>query len=141
MSFGFVGKGIAAVRNKVVDLVSKNMEQAGAQAVSWARELVPYDTGATSESIAYYWSRSTMTLTLLAQTKYSVFLEFGTRKMAARPFLRPTISEVSKAFGLAKTEIQLPTAPQKYQAGYEKQIARGRGFKKVIVGIRKLTKR
>lgn len=119
------------IRSKVVDLVAARMEQMGAQAVSIAKELVPKDTHQTEDSIAYIWSRQTMTMTLYADTSWSIFLEMGTSRMAPRPFLRPAIMQVGRQFG-GTAEIQFPTAPARYQAGYRKQAEHHKRVKTVI---------
>ncbi len=62
-----------------------------------AKDRCPKDTGALSESIRYTVSRRTLTAAVHAggkvvngvDTYYAHFIEYGTKKMSARPFLIP----------------------------------------------------
>ncbi len=57
--------------------------------VSYAQRIVPVRTGFLRSSINY--EVSGLTLWLRADARYAVYVEFGTRRMAARPYVRPTI--------------------------------------------------
>lgn len=73
------------------------------------QSVTPVDTGELRGSESQ--SAGGKTLTLTAGTDHGVYVEFGTRKMAAQPFMRPTVegaagqvaaeitSAVSGAFG------------------------------------------
>jgi HK97 gp10 family phage protein len=118
-----------------LDKVAAKMEQAGAQAVSIAKDLVPVRTGQLQASVSYQFNKQKMELTIICDKFYGVFVDRGTRKMAARPFLTPAVQYVRKQFGLDNVSGQFSTTPAQYQAGYQRQIA-GSGFKRVIVGNR-----
>lgn|GEM_PF-2510844 len=53
-----------------------------------ARKKAPYRTGRLRSSIKALKGR------IEAQAPYAIFIEHGTKKMKAKPFLRPAISEV-----------------------------------------------
>jgi hypothetical protein len=74
------------------------MHVAGQAMVGIAKALVPVDTGLLRSTIAYSYAPDTKTLTLHADTGYSLFVETGTHKMAARPYLRPAMNAAGPAF-------------------------------------------
>ena len=69
----------------------KFLIQVGKDAVRWARFYVPVDTGELQASIGFTYQQREKRLTLHADTHYAYFVEFGTRFMLPRPFLRPAI--------------------------------------------------
>jgi len=77
---------IRVVANRVVD-------EEMARVTERARELAPVRTGRLRNSI---YRRKTGFLGWMvgAAVFYAGFVEFGTRKMSARPYLRPAIEEV-----------------------------------------------
>ena len=72
----------------VTQIAARNVE-------TKAKEKCPYDTGATRDSIeARDISRERMIeWTVGPTTFYAPFLEYGTSKMAARPYLTPAIEK------------------------------------------------
>lgn len=52
-----------------------------------------FDTGDTYRTIDYQVNEQNKSVTVGAQMWYSPFLEFGTHKMPARPFIKPGILE------------------------------------------------
>lgn len=57
----------------------------------FARDLVPVDTGYLQSSIkAVHLSKYSQ---VVANAKYAGYVEFGTWKMAAQPYLRPALAE------------------------------------------------
>jgi hypothetical protein len=79
-------------------LVEQRMHVAGQSMVAMAKALVPVDTGLLKSKIYYTYAPATKTLTLHADTGYSLFVEQGTHKMAPRPYLRPAINAFAPAF-------------------------------------------
>jgi len=63
------------------------LDNAGAAIVDHARGLVPIRTGALYNSIYYEVDEEQLSVTAGAAASYAAFVELGTRKMAARPFL------------------------------------------------------
>lgn len=84
--------------NWVDRLVEQRMHVAGQAMVGIARALVPVDTGLLKSTITYTYLPDTKTLTLHADTGYALFVEQGTYKMAARPYLRPALNAAGPAF-------------------------------------------
>ena len=62
-----------------------------------AQRLVPYDTGATHDSIDGFVTGSTITME--ATTPYAADLEYGTSRMGARPYLLPAIQQTLPMLG------------------------------------------
>lgn len=63
------------------------LNQAIEPAWELSRKLVPYRTGFLHDSI--YTEVDAKRAKLIASAPYAGYVEFGTRKMAARPYLRP----------------------------------------------------
>ncbi|EKB54463.1 HK97-gp10 family putative phage morphogenesis protein [Facklamia hominis] len=57
-----------------------------------------YSTGATRRSITLNLSNGDMTATVKPGTHYSVYVEYGTRKMAAQPFVKPSFNAQKNKF-------------------------------------------
>lgn len=101
-----------AFRKSVHDEIAARLAKAGAIGVQVARQRVPVATGRTRASIGYTFDRSTMTIQIFATSRWAVFIEMGTSRMPARPFLRPALAAVGRAFGGGiSTEMGLPNAP------------------------------
>lgn len=73
------------------DVMREALSEIGERAVSYAKDDVAVDTGATRDSIDY--SVDGNTLTLGANTPQALFVEIGTQRMPARPYLRPALEE------------------------------------------------
>ncbi|MDU5415578.1 MAG: HK97 gp10 family phage protein [Cutibacterium avidum] len=65
----------------------------------------PVDTGATRESIHTTASAGDMAAEIGPTTTYAPFLEWGTRHMEARPFMRPALDDVTPGFVRAMEQI------------------------------------
>ncbi|MEM1524587.1 MAG: HK97 gp10 family phage protein [Nitrososphaerales archaeon] len=83
---------------EVRESLEKWVEEMSERAYQIARERVPVRTGYLRSTIyktkAPFLGRYTFILGAYAD--YAGFVEFGTRKMRARPYLRPAIDEVRK---------------------------------------------
>ena len=69
------------------DSIAQALDQAGAQICDIARTIVPVRTGFLRSTIGY--SADGLTLELTASAYYAGFVEFGTRRMKAEPYMRP----------------------------------------------------
>src|SRR5579863_3879254 len=104
----------------VRDQTMGRLERAAQKGTAVAKRLVPVDTGQTRDSIGYTIDRKALEVTIHADTRWAIFLEFGTRFMRARPFLRPALAAAAQEFGGGlNTAVSLPNAPTKYQQGYK----------------------
>lgn len=115
----FGDRAKAAIRQSL----DARMDQAGKAIVARARELAPVETGKLRDSISYMYSTSTMTLTIHADMPYSGFVEFGTTRMSARPYLRPALAAASDLFFTTSTAavMDFSETDAKYAAGMQAQ--------------------
>ncbi len=105
---------VAAVHRQV----DTRMRAMGNHGVQVARDLVPVDTGQTRDSIGFTFDQATQTLELYADTRWAIFLELGTSRMEARPFLRPALAAMAALWGGGNLAMGLRNAPEKYASGY-----------------------
>lgn len=72
------------------EAVGNALGEIGQRAVGYAQEIVPVDTGALRDSISYEATESE--LTVFADTEYASYVELGTSRQAAQPYLKPSIT-------------------------------------------------
>lgn len=78
---------------RLKDIRSKTaraLEVIGGTAEGYAKQLCPVDTGNLRNSIAHE-MRSENTVAVGSNVHYAPFVELGTRKMRAQPYLRPAV--------------------------------------------------
>lgn len=66
-----------------------------------AMRTVPVDTGNLKRSILVDVADDGKSATVTATADYAAYVEYGTRKMSARPFMRPAAEEVAREMGIA----------------------------------------
>jgi len=114
MPVGLIWNGPSA-RSWVLQKFDSAMNRAGEAVVEEARRLVPVDTGRLRASIGFTYSTSRRVLTVYADEFYAAFVEFGTSKMAAQPFLRPALGLFPRLLGLVvTTQVQFSNTPEQY---------------------------
>jgi hypothetical protein len=86
-------------RDAIQREVAARLQRAGAAGVAVAREHVPVRTGRTRAAVTATVDRATLTLEIRAEARWAVFIELGTRRRPARPFLRPALVAAIKALG------------------------------------------
>ena len=77
------GKQARTATNRELDLSSKRIER-------MAKTKAPVDTGALKNSI-FSAKAGDLTYKVTAPQHYAIFVEKGTRKMRAQPYLRPSL--------------------------------------------------
>jgi len=96
MSFGFrivhddFTPKLADAPGKIKQFVTENMTEVGAEMMSYSRSIVPVRTGWLRSSIFFQISME-LEAQFGAAATYALFVEYGTWKMAARPFIRPAL--------------------------------------------------
>lgn len=98
-------KGVQGLQNKLRALVP-NTRRAVREAValtallteSDAKLFAPVDTGRLRASIHTNISENGLRAEVVAQTDYAIFLETGTRRQRAQPFLEPALNKNRAAF-------------------------------------------
>lgn len=95
-----------AARRLVEAAAERQLRRAGAAVVAHARRLAPVRTGALRDSIGYEVRRAPRgpVLVVFAAVPYAIYVEFGTSRMGARPYLRPAIAQVFRG-SLANTPV------------------------------------
>jgi HK97 gp10 family phage protein len=69
--------------------IADQFEILGEEMVDLARSIVPVRTGFLRDSIFHQVVESDLNLTFGATADYADYVEFGTSRMAARPYIRP----------------------------------------------------
>ena len=90
---------VRSIRNRlgadrVVPVIRRNTSQAQAKAM----RLAAVDTGFMKRSITMRLDISGLAGYITAGAEYSPYLEYGTRKMDAQPFMRPAAREQAPIF-------------------------------------------
>lgn len=84
--------------DKVKRVVSRNGDELMDKMKSKADFKKGYATGATKESITREFLDDGFTVEVGPTTEYSEYVEYGTRKMEAQPFIRPAQEEQKEIF-------------------------------------------
>lgn len=95
-----IPKLIAGARALTIAAVDKTAHDIEAT----AKDIAPYDTGATKASIQVT-DTGEFSRQVSAGTDYSEFLEYGTTRMVARPFMTPAAEQHKPAFEQAMSQI------------------------------------
>ena len=74
------------------------VRSAGADLQSKAQDNAPVDSGTLKRSITLEIEDGGMTAVVAPHTDYAAYQEYGTRYMAAHPYLEPALEEVAPKF-------------------------------------------
>lgn len=89
---------VATKLEKVRDVVQKNTGDLQKKAVANAQFTKGYSTGATRRSITSEIGDAGLVGRVKAGTHYAVYVENGTRKMEAQPFMKPAKEAIEPQF-------------------------------------------
>lgn len=69
--------------------------------INRAKELCPVDTGALRSSLGFEQGRDSRSVfvDIYARREYAPYVEFGTSRAHAQPYLRPALAEAARDFG------------------------------------------
>lgn len=70
-----------------------------------AQNVVPVDTGALKNSISTEVAANDMSAIVAPHMNYDIYVEFGTSKMSARPYLFPAAEKVKPEFMAAMVKV------------------------------------
>lgn len=70
-----------------------------------AKNRVPVDTGALKNSISTEFEDGGLTGIIAPHMEYATFVEFGTRRMSAQPYMTPAAEVVKPAFEAAMKQM------------------------------------
>lgn len=90
---------------KVPGLVSEIVRKAALDVEGQAKTFVPIDTGALHDSIDVQ-MEGDLTAVIAPHTEYAAFVEFGTFKMSAQPYMTPAAEAVRPAYVQALTQLE-----------------------------------
>lgn len=99
MDFEFNWNGPAVIDEVEARLV-RQMNDLGHQVVDIAQLYAPKRTGFLASSIHAETDPATLTLTILVDAPYGIFVEYGTRYMSPQPYLRPALNTVGPIYGI-----------------------------------------
>lgn len=81
--------------DEILDALDEQIEAAltevGMQAETYAKQLAPVDTGRLRNSLTYEVDAPNKSVTIGSAVEYAPFVENGTSRRIAKPFLRPAI--------------------------------------------------
>lgn len=99
----------AAILRSAKASIDRALEILGGTAEGYAKQLCPVDTGNLRNSIAHERSTSEENTMLVgSNVHYAPFVELGTVKMTARPYLRPAIeNHTSEYKKIVEQELKL----------------------------------
>jgi HK97 gp10 family phage protein len=95
------------------DECTSRLDDFGRTFVAIARARVPIDTGQTHASIGYIIKTDVLHVTCYADTWWAVYVEYGTSRTRAQPFMRPAMAEAAPMLvgpGGGSASIKFPTA-------------------------------
>lgn len=78
--------------------INRALIRIGMQAEGYAKDLCPVNTGRLKNSISYSVKESEGSVYIGTNVEYAAYVEFGTKKQKANPYLKPAASEHSKTY-------------------------------------------
>ncbi len=96
-SFNWFGDQI---KQRIFGDIDTRMRMAGQAVVARAQTLAPIRTGHLRSSIGYIYRQQDHTLQIYADAMYAIFVEYGTRHMRPRPYIRPALLEAGRLAGI-----------------------------------------
>jgi HK97 gp10 family phage protein len=101
VSIKVVSNRLPALPAAIKTLVAAEVQKAGFQIEADAKAKVPVRTATLQRSIHTVLSNGGMTATVGPSVDYGIYVEFGTRRAGARPFMRPAAEKVLPQFAAA----------------------------------------
>lgn len=80
-------------REELAGALERALERCGERAGDYARQQCPVDTGRLRASIAHQVLPGEQTVHIGTDVPYAPYVELGTSRSAAQPFLRPSVTE------------------------------------------------
>lgn len=82
----------------IQDAIDRALEEIGLTAEGFAMDLCPVDTGRLRSSITHEVNKSENAVYIGTNVKYAPYVELGTYKMKAQPYLRPAATNHSDTY-------------------------------------------
>lgn len=83
---------IKEIDAKVEEAIETALIACAEQAIDYATDIVPVDTGNLRNSITKEYDKSEHVVYIGTDVEYAPYVEFGTYKMEARPYLKPAVA-------------------------------------------------
>ena len=93
-----VSNRIPTVKASLKPLLAAEVQKAAFRIEAASKAKVPVKTATLQRSIHTVMSNDGMTATVGPSVFYAIFVEFGTRRMGARPYMRPAADAVLPGF-------------------------------------------
>lgn len=88
----------AEVQDAMQAAVLRALERIGSQAEGYAKDLCPVDTGNLRNSITHKVDSAEKAAYIGTNVEYAPYVELGTVKMAAQPYLKPAVADHAKTY-------------------------------------------
>lgn len=85
------------IAEQLPQAVSEIVRKAAYDVEAHAKSIVPVDTGKLKNSITSEFPSQTKAI-ISPHTEYAAYVEFGTRRQRAKPYMRPAAERVAPAF-------------------------------------------
>jgi HK97 gp10 family phage protein len=87
-------------QEQLLDAQGRAAQRTGAWAAEQARQLAPVDTGELRDSITFEVRRTatTFAIVVLAGAEHALYVELGTSRMSAQPYLRPVLDRIGEQY-------------------------------------------
>lgn len=93
------------IASKLPNVVSDIVRKAAFDIEANAKAIVPVDTGKLKNSISCEFPTQTSAI-IAPHTDYETFVEFGTYKMRAQPYMRPAAERVAPSYFTALQRLE-----------------------------------
>ena len=81
----------AAVEEASTEAIARALEAIGLQAEGYAKMLCPVDTGILRKRLTHEVDTSAQAVQIGTNVEYGKYVEYGTSRMAAQPYLQPAV--------------------------------------------------
>lgn len=98
MSLEIKTDNIDLVVDGINDAVLRALAQIGMAAEGYAKDLCPVDTGRLRNSITHTVDEENGVAYIGSNVEYAPYVELGTEKQAAQPFLKPAATDHGKTY-------------------------------------------
>lgn len=89
--------------------VAKGLEMCGLVGEGYAKLKCPVDTGRLRNSISHAYSKATKKAYIGTNVNYAPYVELGTRKQKAQPYLKPAAADHTEEYkSIMKTALKGP---------------------------------
>lgn len=91
MEFSLASDNSELIKEASDEAIARALEAIGFQAEGYAKLLCPVDTGRLQGSIVHETSPEDHSVTIGTNVEYAAYVELGTKRTKAQPYLRPAI--------------------------------------------------